>query len=150
MKDDIIKAYENIRHKRAQAEDLVKIFKEKERLLKADLLAALDANNLQSFSAAGYTVSRRAVVHAEVADVIKLGHAVLSMMQTAEAEGRPAFDGLLLTKAVSKQAILSYVKERLALADDPDPAAPAVKEACADIGVRLVETSDVSMRKSSR
>ena len=138
MNTEQIKLYTEVREKRAQLEKKAAELKEIEAKIKAEILMNLEAQGLESCKEAGYTLSRKHTLRAEVADHTKLQECMFNLMSAAKAEGRPLQDGVLLQRTVSKSAVI----------DDLNILDEKTKSLADSIGIKLVDVIDLSVRKT--
>ena len=142
--------YLRLRQMRAQLEAKAAEIKEAENKAKAELLMSLDASGQDGFKASGYMVTRTYKSHVEITDPALFYETNFAEMANARAEGRPSGDAMLFQRTVAKNNVLALIRERLHLHDgvDLDDADPRVQQAFAQMGVKLVKTPDLSIRKS--
>lgn len=150
MDTERIALYRQIRAARADLEAQVKACKEQEDALKQQILLDLEAAGIDSAKVDGYTVSRVTGVRVEIVSHETLQRVMFDRMKAADSDGRPLQDALLLQRTVAKNAALALIRERLKLAetDTLQVSAPEVADQAAALGLRLVPTVDLSLRKS--
>lgn len=146
-----IEDYLLLRQKRAELEDLAAKIKEQETRIKQELLMSMDALGVDAYKQDGYTVSRRTTQHVEVSDPVVFYDVNFDQMAQARKRGSIASDGMLLTKRVSTTNVLALVRERLKLPPkaELDINNPDVQYQLKAVGVRVVLTPDISIRKSN-
>lgn len=150
MKAEQIETYKKLRDLRSQFEKRVAELKEAENAIKADILAELDALGIDSFKEGGYTLSRKHNVRAEVTNHAVLQEAMFSLMCKAKEEGRPLQDALLLQRTVSKSSVLDLIRRNLNVKEDADldVNAPETIQEAERLGLRLVDSIDLNIRKA--
>lgn len=149
MLQDKIALYNKVREARATYEKNAAILKEKENQLKGEMLAELSAAGVESISEGGFTIFKKHSIRAEVTDHDLLQENMFALMCKAHAEGRPLQDGLLLQRTVAKNTVLDLIHSRLGLKPDEelDVADKATIEEADKLGLRLVDITDIAVRK---
>lgn len=150
MKQEQIKLYHELREARAKLEKKCDEIKAHEQAIKADILMELDKLGIDSFKEGGYTLSRKHNIRAEVTDHPILQDAMYALMTKAREEGRPLQDGLLLQRTVSKSSVIDLIRSRMGLReeDELDVMSEATQAEAAKLGIRLVDITDLTIRKS--
>ena len=148
LKDKIL-LYNEIREARAKYEKHAQYLKDKEQVLKAEMLAELASKGLDSLTEAGFTVFKKHTIRAEITDHETLQSAMYELMTQARAEGRPLQDGLLLQRTVAKNTVIDLIHSRLGLKEDEDMDVndPKTIDEASKLGLRLVDNVDISIRK---